>query len=216
MGFIRKLDEIVFGKYKNHYGQILRKEVGGIDSLLDLGCGSNSPVKFIKDLVNYRVGVDLFEPSLQKSIKEGIHNDYKLHNVLKVDEIFGDNSFDLVIASDLIEHLTKEEGLQLIKLMEKIARKKVIILTPNGFLEQGVYDDNEFQIHKSGWEVEEFESMGYKVYGIMGLKSLRGEYSYPTIKPNALGNRISFLTQNYAFNQPKKAFSLMAVKEINK
>lgn len=215
MSFIRKIDELIFGKYKNQYGKTLRNEVNGIDSLLDLGCGSNSPVKFIKDLVKYRVGVDLFEPSLKKSIKEGIHNDYKLHNVLKVDEIYEENSFDLVIASDLIEHLTKEEGWKLMKLMEKIAKKKVIILTPNGFLEQGIYDGNEFQIHKSGWEVQEFEKMGYKVYGIMGLKSLRGEYSYPTIKPNALGNRISFLTQNYVFNKPTKAFSLMAVKDFS-
>lgn len=214
MNLLRIIDNFIFGKYKDQYGKELRKNVDGINSLLDLGCGNNSPVKFIKDLVKVRVGVDLFEPSVKKSIEAGIHNDYKLVNVLEIDKEFADNSFDMVIASDLIEHLEKQDGFKLIELMEKIAKKRVIILTPNGFLEQGIYDNNIYQIHKSGWEVEEFRKRGYKVYGIMGSKNLRGEYSLPKIKPNFLGHRISYLTQNSKLNNPEKAFALMCVKEM--
>lgn len=214
MNIIRKIDNLIFGKYKDQYGKELIKQTDNIHSLLDLGCGNNSPIKFIKDKVEKRVGVDLFEPSIQKSLKSGIHNDFKMINVLEVDKYFEPKSFDLVIASDLIEHLDKNDGFKLLDLMEKTASKKVIILTPNGFLKQGVYDDNDFQIHKSGWTTEEFESRGYKVYGIMGAKWTRGEYSYPTVKPNPLGFRISFLTQNSVYNNPKNAFAIMAVKEI--
>ena len=216
MNILRKLDNLIFGKYKNQYGKELKKYTNGIDSLLDLGCGSNSPVSFIKNLVPYRVGVDLFEPSVKKSIELGIHNEYKLVNILEIDKVFNQNSFDMVIASDVIEHLEKSEGYMLLDLMEKIAKKRVIVLTPNGFLEQGVFDNNIYQIHKSGWEVEEFLERGYKVYGIMGNKNLRGEYSLPKIKPNFIGNRISYLTQDSTLNDPKKAFSLMCIKEVDK
>lgn len=215
MNILRKLDDLIFGKYKNQYGQELKKYTNGIDSLLDLGCGSNSPVSFIKNLVPYRVGVDLFEPSVKKSIELGIHNEYKLVNILEIDKVFNQNSFDMVIASDVIEHLEKSEGYKLLDLMEKLAKKRIIVLTPNGFLEQGVFDNNIYQIHKSGWEVEEFLDRGYKVYGIMGNKKLRGEYSLPKIKPNFVGNRISYMTQDSTLNDPKKAFSIMCVKEIN-
>jgi hypothetical protein len=216
MNILRKLDNLIFGKYKNQYGQELKKYTNGIDSLLDLGCGSNSPVSFIKNLVPYRVGVDLFEPSVIKSIELGIHNEYKLVNILEIDKVFNQNSFDMVIASDVIEHLEKSEGYKLLDLMEKIAKKRVIVLTPNGFLEQGVFDNNIYQIHKSGWEVEEFLERGYNVYGIMGNKNLRGEYSLPKIKPNFIGNRISYLTQDSTLNDPKKAFSIMCIKEVEK
>lgn len=215
MNILKQLDEILFGKYKHQYGKELVKHSRNINSLLDLGCGSNSPVKFIKDIVPIRVGVDLFNPSVEKSLRDGIHTDYKIYNVLEVDTLFPPKSFDLTVASDLIEHLEKEQGYKLLEVMESLALKKVIILTPNGFLKQGVYDGNEYQVHKSGWSVQDFRQRGYKVYGIMGLKSLRGEYSYPTIKPNFIGNRVSFLTQNFVYDKPEKAFSLMAIKDFS-
>jgi len=76
---------------------------------------------------------------------------------MEIGRNFKENSFDCVLASDVIEHFSKEEGYKLIEMMEKIARRKVIIYTPNGFLKQGEYDNNPWQVHKSGWNVKEMK-----------------------------------------------------------
>jgi hypothetical protein len=57
--------------------------------------------------------------------------------------------------------------------MENVAKKKIIIFTPNGFLRQDEYDGDKLQIHKSGWTVDEFKKLGYEVKGINGWKPLR-------------------------------------------
>ncbi len=62
---------------------------------------------------------------------------------------------DAVICIDVLEHLTKKEGLEFIKKMEKWAKKKIIIFT-NGYVPQDV-DKNPLQIHKSGWSYNEFK-----------------------------------------------------------
>ena len=51
---------------------------------------------------------------------------------------FSDRSFDAVIALELLEHLNKEEGYELIHNMERWARSKVIVSTPNGFCRMDV------------------------------------------------------------------------------
>ncbi|MBU4242294.1 MAG: SAM-dependent methyltransferase, partial [Nanoarchaeota archaeon] len=124
------------------------------------------------------------------------------------------NSFDCVLASDLIEHLTKEEGNKLIKMMEKIAKKRVIIFTPNGFLPQGEFNKNPWQVHKTGWTVEEMQKKGYKIIGINGIKSLRKEFTTIKYKPRFFWTIISDLTQIWTRNHPKYAFQILCIKDI--
>ena len=52
---------------------------------------------------------------------------------------------------------------------QKWVRKTIIITVPNGYIPEGALDDNPLQIHKSGYNVEELEKPGFRVYG-MGLK----------------------------------------------
>ena len=80
--------------------------------------------------------VDIFEPYLVESKKKGIHEDYIVSDVMDLSNHVSKNSHDAVIALDLIEHLDKDSGFKLLKMLERIAIKKVIIFTPNGFLRQ--------------------------------------------------------------------------------
>ena len=138
----------------------------------------------------------------------------KVLNVLELTKHFKDKSFDCVVALDLIEHLTKEEGAKLLKDIERIAKKKVVIFTPNGFVPQGEYDGNTYQIHKSGWGFKEMEKKGYKVYGLNGLKVLRGEYAKVKLKPEALWERISYGSRLLTKAIPSASYQILAVKSV--
>lgn len=204
--------------YSNYYVKIfpnyqieLEKAIGKCKNLIDVGCGSDSPIKpFSKKF--YCVGVDVFAPSIEKSKNLKIHNKYYKIDVLDIGKKIKSNSFDCVLASDLIEHLTKEEGIKLIEMMEKISKNKVIIFTPNGFLPQGEQDNNPWQLHKSGWTVKEMKKRGYNVIGINGLKPLRGEGASIRFWPKYFWLIISDLTQFFVRNKPEKAFQILCVK----
>lgn len=190
--------------------EYLKNELQGCESVLDLGCGYNSPIQYCK--VPFSVGVELFEPYLKESKKKGIHNKYIKADIRKIE--FKPKSFDAVIAVEVLEHLTKEEGHKLIANMERWARKKIIISTPNGYLYQTEVDGNLLQEHKSGWSVEELKNLGFKVRGLNGFKPLRGYAATIKYKPKFLWRIISDLTQKITYYYPKLAFQLFAVKEI--
>jgi hypothetical protein len=97
-------------------------------------------------------------------------------------------------------------------MMESIAKKRVLIFTPNGFVAQREYDNNPWQVHKSGWTAEEMKQRGYDVIGINGAKSLRGEFALSKIKPRFLGFIISRITQMFVRNKPEKAFQILCIK----
>ncbi|MFW9819701.1 MAG: class I SAM-dependent methyltransferase [Candidatus Thorarchaeota archaeon] len=191
----------------------LEKAILPCNTLLDLGCGADSPIKYFSDKFHC-VGVDLYERSINNSKKKEIHNEYYQIDVLKIEDKFKPNSFDCVVALDLIEHLTKEEGYKLINTMEKISKKKVVIFTPNGYHPQGEFDVNPWNNHKSGWSVEEMEQKGYRVIGMNGLKYLKGEYAAPKYKPKLLWYVISEITQIFVRNHPERANQLLCVKEL--
>ena len=100
-------------------------------------------------------------------------------------------------------------------MMEKIASKRVIIYTPHGFLPQGEYDNNHWQIHKSGWEIEEMQARGYRIVGIHGHKVLRGEYAKLRWRPWFFWQIVSDITQLWTRNHPKNVFQILCVKEID-
>lgn len=211
--YLRKSYRYTYKAFFSKYDVIIEKEVKGLKTLLDVGCGANSPVQtFNKNL--YCVGVDAFEPSIERSKLKKIHNEYIKLDVLKVGEAFQAKSFDIVVALDLIEHLEKDDGLALLDMIEKIASKKVVIYTPNGFLPQGDRENNPWQVHLSGWTAQEFINRGYEVIGVNGIKSLRGAFAKVKYKPAFFWNFISDLSELFVKHKPEKAFQLLAIKTI--
>lgn len=197
------------------YYKILEKELVDMKSVLDVGCGGNSPLSRIKKKF-YSVGVDIFRPSIKKSKRVKIHDEYKLGNILKINAFFKPKSFDAVIALDVIEHLEKKDGLKLLKDMESIAKKKVIVLTPYGFTKQNPYEDNPHQVHKSGWAISDFQKLGYKVYGMRGFRFIRGEYATIKYKPWFFWGAVAVLSQFLAYFFPQWAYQLLAIKYLEK
>ena len=202
----------IFVRLFPRFQTTLQRALSGCDSLLDLGCGYFSPIDRFN--IPFSVGVELFEPYLQESKRKGIHSQYIRADIRRLE--FQSKSFDAVIAIDVLEHLTKQEGSKLLLKMAHWATKKVIIVTPNGYLSQDVYGSNPLQEHRSGWSVEELSDLGFKVYGINGWKGLRGYKASPKYRPTLLWYAISEMTQRITYHYPKLAFQLMAVRKIDR
>lgn len=95
--------------------------------------------------------------------------------------------------------------------MERIALRAVVIMTCNGFMEQVELDGNPYQVHKSGWTVEDFESRGYTVYGEYGMRWCR-KPDFSLRRPKVLFGILSLMSQPWARRNPRAAQSIIAVK----
>jgi ubiquinone/menaquinone biosynthesis C-methylase UbiE len=194
---------------------ILKRELSRCDTVLDLGCGHDSLIQYFN--IPFSVGVELFDPSLQESKRKGIHSQYIKADIRKIE--FKPKSFDAVIATEVLEHLTKQEGEELLNKIGKWARRKVIVTTPNGYLWSSCLDGyakNPLQQHRSGWTVDELRRLGFRVFGSNGWKRLRGHKGAPKYRPTFFWARISDLTQKVTYYYPNLAFQLLAVKRVQK
>lgn len=179
-------------------------------TILDLGCGDNSPARFINAKT---YGIDISERIIAKAEKHKTHDVLKVMDVKKVDKFFKPGEFDAVVAVDLIEHLGKKDGLALIKKMEKIAKKEVLIFTPNGFMSQ--HGQSHYDEHLSGWENEDFKKTGFIIYGMLGPKFLRGEKHKIKFSPEILWAVISEIFQwTFTIRNPKKAAAILCIKTL--
>lgn len=194
-----------------HFYQLLERELIASSSVLDVGCGINSPLNKIKKTF-YLEGIDIIN---KKSINK-IHDKYTKGNILNVEKYYKKKSFDTIVLLGVIEHLKRSEGKILLSKLESIARKKVIIQTPNGFLTQDPTEDNIYQEHISGFTTSDFYKLGYKIYGLRGLKFLRGEYALVKYKPWYFWLFISHVTHWFTYYFPRLSFELLAVKNFTK
>jgi 2-polyprenyl-3-methyl-5-hydroxy-6-metoxy-1,4-benzoquinol methylase len=120
----------------------------------------------------------MYEPAIIAAANSKYHDEYRLLNALDIEAEFGPRSFDAVCAFDIVEHLPKTESAVLIKAMEHVARKVVIISSPNGYVPWTPSSGNPWQAHKCGWAVEEMQAMGYNVLGTCGWRRLRNRYNW--------------------------------------
>ena len=206
--FVRSFPNIVFMSLILE----LKKLLQGCSSVLDLGCGAWSPISYLD--VEYSVGIDICEEAVNKAKRSRTHNELCLYDVRAISKKVDKKSFDCCVAIDVIEHLTKNDGYKLINDMENISKKIVIILTPNGFIEQ---DDphNPFQKHLSEWHVNDLTKLGYTSLGMFGHKSLRGEMHNLRFRPKVFWGLVSAITNYlYARKHPEKAAAPLYSKNI--
>ncbi len=207
---IKKIIRKIIPSQQDSITKLLRTELKNCKNVLDLGCGEKSPLRYIKaekefkDL--YSIGVDIFYPYILENIeKNKIHSKYLNQNIFEID--FPEKTFDCTIMLDVIEHFEKDDFLKFLPKLEKIS-KKIIVLTPNGFVPQEEHDNNPFQIHKSGWTTSDMEKLGFKCKGMSGLKWIYESNIKPTILKTLLIN----LSQIFFANKPKKCFHIACIK----
>ncbi len=206
------MNQIDFNYRLTSYLRALERVFAGNRTVLDIGCGERSLIqRFDWD---ESVGVDAHQKSVDNARARGTHDRLVCANLMELDQHFSENSFDVVVALDVIEHLPKEAGWKLLEAMGRIAKKRVVICTPNGFMPQPA-NDNPFQEHVSGWSFEELTDAGYSVVGLWGLKGLRGSYYELKLSPNALGRWLSRIADFWVTDRyPKAAAGLLCSKDV--
>ena len=192
----------------------LRKALLGCETVLDVGCGPAMTLRYLG--VPRSFGVEGYAPALADAKAKHTHDEFIQGDVRELLSLFKPGQFDACIAMDVIEHVTKEDGLQLIKAMETIARKRVVFFTPSGFLPQSHANNEDLQEHLSGWEPSEMQGYGYEVIGLLGPKRWRGEYHKLKRRPAVFWGLASFAAQClWSKRHPADAAAILCVKRLS-
>ncbi len=192
----------------------LERALAGCQRVLDVGCGSNSPLRFLR--AGHLTGVDGYAPALEQARQRGTHDELLLGDIRSVRQLVGGRRFDACVALDVIEHLSKADGWRLLEDLEQLALRRVVILTPNGFLPQSGRQ-GDLQEHLSGWTPAELRPRGYRVIGLLGLKTLRGEYHQLKHRPRPFWWLVSMLSHwIYTRRRPEKAAAIFCVKSLDR
>lgn len=141
-------------------------------SLLDVGCGGKvyqykSKHNFwevFKHIPN-KWGIDINLENIIYMREKYIDGIFICMDVMLLDNLRMDN-FDIVHCQNVIEHLNKKEALRLIKIMETLANKQVILGTPKGFREiepKNLGYVNPAEKHICEFTEDELKLLGYNV-----------------------------------------------------
>ncbi len=134
-------------------------------TVLDVGCGVGATLAEFSCPI--KIGVDAHRPYLENA-KDGEQFIKINFTAERLSELFLPKSLDSVTLIDVIEHLVKGVALDVLRQVEAIAAKKVIVFTPRGFFQQLDVDHyglggESYQRHRSGWEVADFQKLGYNI-----------------------------------------------------
>lgn len=196
---------------------VYRKSSGNVQTLLDVGCNVGYHIQELKRYGPkfrdaYLVGVDIWLPYLTAA--RGVFHDVIRCDIRRLP--FQPSSFDVTVATDVLEHMEKGEGYELLKSIEGIARDQTFVFTPVGHnVKKHLEDDNPWQAHRSGWFTSELETMGYDVLGLNGVRFLykeRATYrsSAPYLRPFFVAMR--FFSAFLTYHLPEGAHRMLAVK----
>jgi cyclopropane fatty-acyl-phospholipid synthase-like methyltransferase len=97
-----------------------------------------------------KIGIDCYEPTLQiAELKYPLVIPIK-YDILKLNEIFLNNSFDLVFGFDILEHFKLEQVPKIIEMCEKLSKKATAFWLPmEKTLSDNPYPENPMNDHQS-------------------------------------------------------------------
>lgn len=161
----------------NWAGDMIQREVTPDDEVLDLGCGVMQAI--LNHIPTYHptrlrckslMGVDLYKPYLTFLNDNYPHIKTVQWDLRETPLPFDDDSSDIALLLDVVEHLKTEAQVRaLLREAERVARKKIILLTPLAFsrnedsLDYLGLGTNTFQQHHILITEELLREMGFRV-----------------------------------------------------
>lgn len=143
-----------------------------IDSILDVGAGQGTYSDLIKSYeINSKIdAVEIWEPYINKFDLKSKYN-----NVFNSDIRSHDNfNYDLIIFGDVLEHMTRDEAIDVWEKASSQARYAIISI-PVVYFPQYEVDGNPFEIHvEKHWHLQRVlksfkDIVEYKKYDEIGI-----------------------------------------------
>jgi len=137
--------------------------------MLDVGSGRGSWGFLIKvyKKSQFLIGLDIWKPYLDKLNRLKVYDD--LMRVCLPYLPFQEKSFDVTLASEVLEHLTHQDGLIFLNELDRVTRRRIIISTPLNLPQNRIVDGNPFNKHRSEWKPKELRRLGFEVKRIKRL-----------------------------------------------
>lgn len=209
-----------------------------VAKILDIGCGEGTYINNYKSTFNAEwTGIEVWKPYIEKfNLRDKydsiINEDVRKVNFKKL------GNFDIVFAGDVLEHMTKDESVNVVR--DILAESKCLLISiPIVHMPQGEYEGNPYEEHvKDDWShrevVETFgphivdyvcdEEIG--VYILSNNIEFISEYKRPNKIPNIIHfiffNSMEFLPLHYTaiksaieVHKPKKVYLYNDTRPVN-
>lgn len=138
----------------------------GIKRVLDVGAGYGSWGQIIRAGLNRKVdlvAIEKYPENCERLRNTGMYSEVICDDALTLLDYFTEKSFDLVLASQVIEHLEKKAGFKLIRMMKSITSMVLVIATPRGYMPVSAKDNpNKYEKHLSGWTEDDFRGLVFE------------------------------------------------------
>lgn len=131
-----------FEYFKKDIKEYLEKRFKNNARILDVGAGSGTYSNLLGDYFKDIEAVEVFKPNIKNYQLEKKYK--KVYNVDIRD--FRYKKYDIIIFGDIIEHLEEEEAFKV--LMYAYERCEEMIVALPYMYEQGIEEDNVYEIHK--------------------------------------------------------------------
>lgn len=144
---------------KPEIAQWFKENESNIDRVIDIGAGSGTYVKLIKEEFNICknsrwVAVEAWEPYIGRFNLKSLYDEVINEDARKLNWTALGN-FSVAIAGDVLEHMTKGDAIILVDNILKNC-KTLIISIPIVYMPQDEVDGNPFEIHvKPDWTHDE-------------------------------------------------------------
>jgi SAM-dependent methyltransferase len=183
--------------------------------ILDVGCGTTSMLAAFNARPSRTrcrlIGLDIHAPTIAWCRAHGFHDDYICADATDESAL---PEVDVIVATDLIEHLEKPAALSVLALFERKASIAVEVLTPNGYIFNPFNSDNPFMEHRCGFEAADLRSLGYECSGLGGPKRLRGSHAIP-FRPRIASVPLLAVLSRVMRSLPAQSFHLLGRKRLS-
>ena len=138
--------------------------------ILDVGAGEGTYYNLLHDVYKNIDAVEVFKPNIDKYKLEEKYNKVYYSDIkdLKYDD------YDLIIFGDIIEHLEVEEAQKVLEYADEHS-KEMIIAVPYE-LEQGIAEENIYEIHKQADLTPKIVLERYPMLKLLYKNDLYGYY----------------------------------------
>jgi hypothetical protein len=158
------------------YRHLIHLLASDCKSVLDVGTGVMRSLQAMP--CSTKVGLEVHRPYLEsREVGDAVPINA---SALEIERLFVPDAFDLVTLIDVLEHFAQAEALEVLRQVDLVARRRIVLFTPRGEFPQEGHDSfglggEEFQRHRSVWEPGDLLRLGYRVAVLEGFHDPRNE-----------------------------------------